>query len=201
MGFRFIPPQLKLAMVFTNMARKHGPTILHANNPDLLTKDLGNAMREQKNVLSDPRKGAIMTAYDVLPIILEVKILSLAVAGKLEIDTKGKSTIAILDEIVQKSEERNGGKYAKDIKDTLEWTRALFANPEIQDVLKMEMTAIETPGNLRGLTKFFTSLASRSQDELTRVQEFLKRAKDVQTTPPQTQPPAADKKPEPPKPQ
>ncbi|MBI1215585.1 MAG: hypothetical protein GC185_07190 [Alphaproteobacteria bacterium] len=211
MGFRFIPPQLKLAMVFTNMARKHGPTILHSNNPDLLTKDLGNAMREQKNVLSDPRKGAIMTAYDVLPVILEVKILSLAVAGKLGISTKGKSTIALLDEIVAKSEERNGGKYARDIKDTLEWTRALFANPEIQDVLQMEMTPIEAPGaSLRGITKFFTSLAGRSQDELTRVQEFLKRAKEQGSIIPpaqQPQPPVIGdtqpeaKKPEPKKPQ
>lgn len=195
---------MKLAMIFANMARKHGPTILHSNNPDLLTKDLGNAMRAQKDILSDPRKGAIMTSYDVLPVILEVKILSLAVAGKLGIETKGKPTIAILDEIVQKAEERNGGKYAQDIKATLEWTRKLFANPEIQDVLKMEMTPIEKPDSLRGITKFFTQLASRSQDELTRVQEFLKRAKDLQEPPQQTQPPAvdkpADKKPEPPKP-
>ncbi|HYD17097.1 MAG TPA: hypothetical protein VEF76_01295 [Patescibacteria group bacterium] len=179
-----IPPQFKLAFIFAKMARDHGPKLLHSNNPDLLTKDLGDAMRRQKAVLSDPGKGAIMTAYDVLPLILEVKILSLAVASKLEIDTKGKPMINVLEEIVAKSEARNDGKFAAGIKETLGWTRALFADPDIQDVLAMPMTEIESPDlTLRGVGKFFTSLAGRSQDELVRVQEFLKHAKDVQEPP------------------
>ncbi|MDI1228933.1 MAG: hypothetical protein PSY14_14730 [bacterium] len=192
-----IPPQFKLAFIFAKMARDHGPKLLHSNNPDLLTKDLGDALRRQKDILSDPGKGAIMTAYDVLPIILEVKILTLAVASKLEIDTKGKPMISVLEEIIAKSEERNDGKFAKDIKGTLSWTRALFADPDIQDVLQMPMTEIQSPDlSLRGVGKFFTSLAGRSQDELVRVQEFLKRAKDVQEPPaaPATPAPAAEEK-------
>lgn len=199
----FLPPQMKLAMIFAKMAQQHGGKILHSNNPDLLTKDLSNAMRQQKAILSDPAKGAIMTSYDVLPVILEVKILSVAVAHKLDIDTKGKSTIAVLEEIVQKSEERNGGKYAAGIKETLDWTRKLFSHPEIQDVLAMEMTEIERPQSLKGVFKFFGQLTGRSQDELVRLNEFLKRAKELQDTPDQ-KPQAAqkpdDKKPEPPKP-
>lgn len=213
MGFRFLPPQIKLALVFAQVAKDYGPILMHSNNVDLLTKDLGNAMKKQKDILSDPKKGMVMTSYNVAPAILEVKILSLWVANKLDIDTKGKSTIAILDEIVQKSEERNGSKYAKDIKDTLEWTRVLFANPEIQDILKMEVTEIEKPTvSMRGLTKFFSQLAGRSQDELTRLNEFLKRAKEVQdkqdATPPaqpkaeepKAEPQAKEQKPQPPKP-
>jgi hypothetical protein len=212
----FLPPQIKLALVFAQVAKNYGPILLHSNNADLLTKDLGNAMKKQKDILSDPKKGMIMTSYDVLPVIMEVKILSSWVASKLEIDTKGKSTIAILDEIVQKSDERNSGKYTKEIKDSLEWTRKLFSNPEIQDVLKMEMTEIEKPSgvSVKSLTKFFSQLTSRSQDELTRLNEFLKRAKEVQekqnTTPPapkaepqvkEATPPAAEPpKPQPPKP-
>lgn len=190
-----IPPNLKLAFIFAKMARDHGPKLLHSNNPDLLTKDLGDALRRQKDVLSDPAKGAIMTAYDVLPIILEVKVLTLAVASKLEIDTKGKPMINVLEEIIAKSEERNDGKFAKDIKGTLGWTRALFADPDIQDVLNMPMTEIQSPDlSLRGVGKFFTSLAGRSQDELVRVQEFLKRAKDVQEPPVAPAAPAAEEK-------
>jgi len=181
----FLPPQVKLLLIFSRVAKDYGPIVMHSNNADLLTKDLGNAMKKQKDILSDPKKGMIMTSYDVLPVILEVKLLSLWVASKLEVDTKGKSTIAILDEVVAKAEERNSGKYAKDIKDTLEWTRTLFANPEIQDVLKMEMTGIETPSaNLKSITKFFSQLTSRSQDELTRLNEFLKRAKEASQEPP-----------------
>lgn len=189
-------PQFKLALVFAKLARQHGPKILHANNLDLLTRDLGLALKEQKDVLSDPRRGMFMTAYDVLPVIVEVKLLTVAVAKKLEIDTKGKPDIAVIEEILQKSQERNNGKYTRDIRDTLEWTRQLFANPEIQDVLKMEMTEIEKPQGLRGVTKFITQLASRSQDELTRVSEFLKRAKEGFPDT-KAEPKAEDKKPEP----
>jgi len=196
-GFNKMFPQIKLALVFAKLAKDHGPKVLHSNNVDLLTKDLSNALIEQKNILSSPRKGAIMTAYEVLPVIAEVKILSVTVARKLDIDTKGKADIQILEEIIAKSEERNNGKYAQGIKDTLEWTRALFAHPEIQDVLKMEMTEIETPGSIKDVTKFIRQLAGRSQDELTRINEFLKHAKDFQA-PPKAEPKAQDK-PQPPK--
>lgn len=183
-------PQIKLAIIFAKLAQNHGSKVLHSNNVDLLTKDLSNALVEQKNILSSPRKGAFMTAYEVLPVIAEVKILSVAVARKLEIETKGKSDIQILEEIIQKSEERNGGKYSHGIKDTLEWTRALFAHPEMQDILKMEMTPIEKPTNLKDVTKFITQMANRSQDELTRINEFLKQAKEIQVPPKAAEPKA-----------
>ncbi len=177
----FLPPQAKLALVFAKMARDHGPKILHSNNPHLLAQDLSNAMTTQKDILSDPKKGMVMTSYDVLPVILEVKILSLAVAKKLGIDTKGKPMINIMEEIIAVEEAAGKGKYVQGIKDSLEWTRKLFANPEIQDVLKMEMTEIESPSiSVKGVTRFFMQLAGRSQDELTRLNEFLKRAKEVQ---------------------
>ena len=68
----------------------------------------------------------------------------------------------------------------------------------------MPMTEIQSPDlSLRGVGKFFTSLAGRSQDELVRVQEFLKRAKDVQEPPVAPATPAApaaeEKKPAKPK--
>ena len=195
-------PQIKLAILFGKLARDHGPKVLHSNNVDLLTKDLSNALVEQKNILSSPRKGAFLTAYEVLPVIAEVKILSVAVAKKLEIETKGKSDIQILEEIIQKSEERNDGKYAKGIKDTLEWTRALFSHPEMQDILKMEMTQIETPNSLKDVTRFIRQMANRSQDELTRINEFLRHAKEIEVPPkaepkaePQAKPNATPKKP------
>src|SRR5690606_7171389 len=131
------------------LAKKHGNKVLHANNADLLTKDLALALQEQKNILSNPRKGSVMTAYDVLPVMLEVKVLSVAVAKHLEIETKRRPMIQILDDIVAKSDERDNGNYAAGIKDTLEWTRALFAHPEVQDIMQMEMTEIRTPKGFR----------------------------------------------------
>ncbi len=194
-------PNPKLLLIFAKIAREHGPKLMHANNVDLLTRDLSNALIDQKMTLSDPRKGTFMTAYDVLPVIIEVKILAMAVAKKLDIETKNKPMISILEEILEKSEERNNGKYTKGIKDTLEWTRALFTHPEIQDVLKMEMTEIESPKSLKDVFKFFSQLAGRSQDEMTRVTEFLKKAKDVQQGPSDTEKKAVPKtKKEPPAP-
>lgn len=208
-----IPPQLKIAFMVAKFGRDWGPIIAHYNKPELLTKDLGDAMRDQKRALADPGKGVIMTAADVFPIIVKVKVLSTVVANKLGIDHKSKSAIETLEEIVRVSEENGNGQFSKGIKDTLGWTRALFADPDIQAVLKMPMTEIESPNlSVQGLGKFVMSLAGRGQDEFIRVQEFLKAAKEIREVPP-TEPtaptasPAAEdttkpapKKPEPPKP-
>lgn len=169
---------IKLAFIFAKIAKDHGQKILHSNNIDLLTQDLSNALQKQKDILSDSKKSTLATAYDVLPAIIEVKILSLTVARKLGIDTKGRPVTDVLQDIAQAADARGSAKSAQGIKDTLDWTRALFANPEIQDVLKMEMPEIEKPSGPKDLTKFFVQLTSRSQGEFVRVQEFLKRAKN-----------------------
>lgn len=172
-------PQIKLAVMFAKLAKDHGHKVLHANNPDLLTRDLGDALKKQKQALSDPNKGAFFTAYDVLPLIAEVKILTFVTAQKLGVSYMGRSDIEVLEDIIKASEARNGGKYAKDIKETLEWTRKLFSHPEIQDVLAMEMTEISIPKNPKDVVKFFGQIAGRSQDELTRLTEFLRKAKST----------------------
>lgn len=172
-------PQIKLAVMFAKLAKDHGHKVLHANNPDLLTRDLGDALKKQKQALSDPNKGAFFTAYDVLPLIAEVKILTFVTAQKLGVSYMGRSDIEVLEDIIKASEARNGGKYSKDIKETLEWTRKLFSHPEIQDVLAMEMTEISIPKNPKDVVKFFGQIAGRSQDELTRLTEFLRKAKST----------------------
>lgn len=171
-------PQFKLALVFAKMAKDHGHKVLHINNVELLTKDLGNALKEQKHILQSPNKGAAMTAYDLLPVIAEVKLLTLAVSSKLGIDTKGKSAIAILEEIVVQTEDR-GSKSAKDIKSTLEWTRAFFAHPEIQEILKADLVEIEKPKSWREIGKTASQTTQRIGQELSRLTDFLKKAKEI----------------------
>jgi hypothetical protein len=186
-------PQLKLALLFATFAKNHGSKVMHANNVDLLTADLGNALQKQKDILADRDKGVIMTAYDVLPVILEVKLLTTVVAKKLDIETKDKSSIAILEEIIQKSEERGEGERAEKIKSTLEWTRDLFEQPEIKKVLEMDMTEIEKPDSIKGVGRFFKQVGGRGMDEFNRVQEFLKRTKDASKE--DKSPPASKKSP------
>ena len=170
-------PQIKPAVMFAKLAKAHGHKVLHANNPDLLTRDLGDALKKQKQALSDPNKGAFFTAYDVLPLIAEVKILTFVTANKLGVPYMGRTDIEVLEDIIKASEARSGGKYSKDIKETLEWTRKLFSHPEIQDVLAMEMTEVSLPKNPKDVVKFFGQIVGRSQDELTRLTEFLRKAK------------------------
>jgi hypothetical protein len=187
-------PQFKLAMLLAKIGRKHMGKMLHANNPNLLTRDLGRALRNQKEILSDPSRGLIMTAYEVLEPILEVKALTVVVAKHLGIETKGKPDIAIMQEIIDKDDARNGGKYSQDIKDTLEWTRALFSHPEIQDVLKAEVTKIEKPDGMKDMLGFMGQIVSRFSDEAGRVNAFLQHAKTIRVEPNEL------KQPEPPKP-
>ena len=174
-------PQLKLAVLFAKLAKNHGHKVLHVNNPDLLTRDLGDALKQQKQVLSDPKKGALFTAYDILPLIAEVKILTVVTAHKLDVPYLGRPDIEVLEGIIAAADARNGGKYAADIKATLEWTRKLFSHPEIQDVLSMPMTEIKIPKSPRDVIRFFGQIVGRSQDELTRLTEFLRKAKAADT--------------------
>lgn len=215
-----IPPQLKIAFTVAGVLRDYGPILLHLNKPELLTRDLSDAMRKQKQVLSDPGKGVILTASEVLPVIVKVKVLSTLVANRLDIDTKGKPAIDILEEIVAKSEANGHGQFSKGIKDTLGWTRALFNDPDIQAVLKMPVTELESPNlTVSGVSRFVMSLGTRTQDEFIRAQEFLKAAREIkepESQKPAVTPPANDataqpasedkapeakkKKPQPPKP-
>lgn len=191
-------PQIKLALLFTKLAKEHGHKILHANNPDLLTRDLGLALKKQKEILSDRRKSTIITAYDVLPLIVEVKVLTAVTAAKLDVPTKGKTAIETLEGIIAAADARNGGKYAKEVKESLEWTRALFAHPEIRDILDAEMTEIALPKNPKEVLKFFSQIAGRSQDEIARLNDFLRHAKAVgeDLTPPPPAKPARKRKPD-----
>jgi len=204
-----------MAFLVANILRDYGPILVHLNKPELLTRDLSDAMRAQKQALSDPGKGVIMTASEVFPIILKVKVLSTLVGNKLGVDNS-LAPIEKLEEIVRVSEAKGNAQFSQGIKDTLGWTRALFADPDIQAVLKMPMTELEAPDlTVKGVTKSLMSVVGRAQDEFIRVQEFLKAAKVIKepeapkpATSPEapkadasTQPAAEDKKkPEPPKP-
>ncbi|MCE9506749.1 MAG: hypothetical protein K8R48_00320 [Alphaproteobacteria bacterium] len=186
-------PNFKLALIFANLAKKHGGKILHGGDIDLLTKDLGDALRRQKKIILDPDLSALETSYEALPIIAEVKILTMAVSKKLDIDSSGKSTSAVLEEIIQKTEARNS-KAAAEIKNTLEWTRDFFSQPEIQEILKADLIEIEKPRGLTdflGMGKSLQQGAQRIGQEFSRLQEFLKKAKEqpAQKEPPKSKGP------------
>lgn len=183
-----MPPNFKLALIFAKLAKQHSGTVLHGGNADLLTKDLGDALRRQKKIILDPDMGVLETAYEALPVIAEVKILTFAVSKKLDIETKGKPAITILEEIVQKTEERSS-QSAKEIKAALEWTREFFSQPEIQEILKAEFVEIEAPASwkdFKGMGKSAKQGTQRLAQEFSRLHDFLKTAK---------KPPAQDNSP------
>ncbi|MBI3441011.1 MAG: metallophosphoesterase [Proteobacteria bacterium] len=146
-----MPPYFKLSKIFLKLAREHGSKVLHGGNTPLLTKDLGDALRRQKKIIEDPDMGVLETTYEALPVIAEVKVLTMAVAKKLDIATKGQSAIGILEEIVQKTEAAGDSKSAQEIKNTLEWTQDFFSKPEIQQILQADLIEIEAPiGDIHG---------------------------------------------------
>jgi len=174
-----MPSYFKLAIIFKKLAR-HSGTVLHSGNIEMLTKDLGDALRRQKKIIQDPDMGVLETAYEALPVIAEVKVLTIAVAKKLGLDTNGKSTIGVLEDIVRKTEERNSPA-AGEIKNTLEWTRDFFSKPEIQEILKVDLVAIETPASwkdFKGIGKSALQGTQRLTQELSRLHDFLQKAKE-----------------------
>lgn len=175
-------PALRLAILLTKLANEHGSKLLHVGKVDLLTEDLGRALKKQQHALTDPGNGAWLTAYEVLPIVLEVKLLTTAVASRLNISTKGKKDIDVLEEIIAAHKAKGTLDAAKDVTETLEWTRKLFAVPEIQAILAMEMTEIERPKSITHMGRFFKQVAGRSRDEVLRLQQFLERTKKVDLT-------------------
>jgi hypothetical protein len=190
-------PNFKLAMVIAKLANSYSHEVLHVTNVDLLTKDLGDALRRQKKIITDPDMGTIETATEVLPVIAEVKLLTMAVSKKLDIDTKGKSVDAVLSEIIEKTEARDSDA-AKEIKVTLDWTRSFFSHPEIQEILKADLIPVDRPESLtdlKGMGKGALQQAMRVAQSFSKLHDFLKKAKTLPEIKPE--PPKPERKPRP----
>jgi hypothetical protein len=169
-------PQWKLLLVFANAARKHGNKVMHINNIDLLTKDLGKALKEQRIILEDPDAGTLETMYELISTIAEVKVLMMAVSKKLGIDTSGKTPATILQDIITTTEARNSAA-AQDIKDTLDWTIKFFARDDVKALLEEDNIQIERPKNIKGVGKMFKQITGKVSQESKRLHGFLKIAK------------------------
>ena len=137
-------PQLKLLLIFASAARKHGHKVMHINNVELLTRDLGKALKEQREVLEDPDAGTLETMYELVGTIAEVKVLMMAVSKKLDIDTSGKPPAVILQDIITETKKRDSNSTAaQDISDTLDWTIKFFSREDVKALLSEELAAIE----------------------------------------------------------
>lgn len=175
-------PNMKLVTTLIKLSRMHGQKIAHADDVDALTRDLGEALRRQKYIIQS--QGALDIATDPVTfasVFIEIQLLRKAVASKLEIDTGGKPASAVLEEIVRKTEERNSTS-AKEIKNTLDWTRAFFSHPEVQALLQMDMISIEKPSGLtdiRGMKDTVFQSGMRLSQEFNRVQRFLQKAGEL----------------------
>lgn len=187
-----------LATMFVKAAQKHGKKVMHLGDAGLLTRDLGKALKEQHKILCRPDLGTIETVKDLLPQLAEVKVLTYAVTKKLDIDTAGKSPIAVFEEIIAKNEER-GSSAANDIKSSLGWMKAFFSHPEVQDLLKEESVRIDRPKSIKEALTTVFQVTAKVDQEVTRLHNFLKVAKSADFDVPPTASKPEDKK-EPPKP-
>lgn len=168
----------KLGLTFAKAVSKHRKKILHVGDVELLVRDLGQALNDQHHTLINPRNSTIETAYDILPQMAEVRVLTGVVRKHLDIDPK-KDHVDALKEIVEKMEAQ-GSDAADDIKDNLKWLDEFYSTDEAKELMTMEVTEVETPKSLldyKGALKTVTQAAGRAFDETVKAHKFMTLAK------------------------
>ncbi|MBL1147659.1 MAG: hypothetical protein HND56_12445 [Pseudomonadota bacterium] len=168
----------KLGITFAKAVSKHRKKILHVGDVELLVRDLGQALNDQHHTLINPRNSTIETAYEILPQMAEVRVLTGVVRKHLNIDPK-KDQVEAMKEIVEKME-AEGSDAADDIKDNLKWLDEFYSSDEAKELMSMEVTEVETPGGLldyKGAFKTVKQAASRAFDETMKAHKFMSLAK------------------------
>lgn len=168
----------KLGITFAKAVSKHRKKILHVGDVELLVRDLGQALNDQHHTLINPRNSTIETAYEILPQMAEVRVLTGVVRKHLDIDPK-KDHVEALKEVVEKMEAQ-GSDAADDIKDNLKWLDEFYSSDEAKELMTMEVTEVETPKGLldyKGALKTVTQAASRAFDETMKAHKFMSLAK------------------------
>jgi len=182
-------PKITLLYALAKAMKEHAPKVMHVNNINLLTEDLGQALKKQKAALEDPDAGTFETLYDMIGAVAETRVLMHAVAYKLDIDTAGRKPATILQDIIDKTEERNSPA-AKEIIETMEWSQKFFSRPEIAELFADETVEIPMPKDLKSLGDTFKSVGKRAGQEASRIHRFLKVAKGTANKPETKEPEA-----------
>lgn len=172
----------KLGLTFVKAVSKHRKKILHIADAELLVRDLGHALNEQHQTLTNPRNSTIETAYEIVPQIAEVRVLTNVIAKHLNIDTKDKDHSDILKEIVDQMEAKDSDA-AEDIKQNLKWLDEFYSSDEAKELMEMDVTEIETPSGVldyKGAFKAVTQTASRAFEETQKAHKFMSLAKKFQ---------------------
>ena len=186
----------KLIASASYFARKYGKQVLHLNDENECAKFLGEALRDQRDLIEDKNSGTFMTLYDSLERLLEIKVLMTWTAKKMGIETKGKPPVALLSEIATYCD-TECGTYNKDIKDTLSWAQDFFARPDVAEVFEEADIYVALPENPLHFPKTILALGMRIKQEGTRLHRVLKVAKaeqdkkqdsDNDNTPPKDEP-------------
>ncbi len=177
---------VKLAMVFGKSVLKHRKKLLHVSDVELLVHDLGAALDEQKNMLTNPRNSTIETAMDILPQIAEVRVLTNVITKHLDIDTKDKDEMDILKEIVEKMEERESDA-SFDIKRNLSWMEEFYSLDAVKELMEEEVLAteakIEMPSSVfdfQGAKKMVAASVSKVVDKTQHYHKYMELAKQFE---------------------
>lgn len=172
----------KLGLTFVKAVSKHRKKILHIADAELLVRDLGHALNEQHQTLTNPRNSTIETAYEIVPQIAEVRVLTNVIAKHLNIDTKDKDHGDILKEIVDQMEAKDSDA-GEDIKQNLKWLDEFYSSDEAKELMQMDVTEIKSPTGVldyKGAFKAVTQTASRAFEETQKAHKFMSLAKKFQ---------------------
>ncbi len=169
----------KLGVTFAKSVMKHRKKFLHITDVELLVRDLGDALNEQRNMLTNPRNSTIETAFELLPQIAEVKVLTAVITKQLDIDAKNKDHMDILKEIVQKMEDIDCDA-CFDIKENLSWLDEFYSMAEVKELMSKDMSEIETPSSVfdvGGMGKMLTTGITKAFDKTQQYHKYMQLAK------------------------
>lgn len=170
---------IKLVMAFTYFAKKYGSKLLSLNNPEACAGFLGAALRDQRKIIEDDDSGTLITLYDSLERLLEIKVLMHWTAAKMKIPTKGQAPAVIMSQIAEKCHVDNE-KASQDIKETLKWAQTFFSRPDVQEIFSEADIEVIIPKNPLHFHKTIISLGMRIQQEAERLHKVLSVAKDAE---------------------
>ena len=169
----------KLGITFGKAVLKHREKILHITDVELLVRDLGSALDEQKNMLTNPRNSTIETAFELLPQIAEVRVLTNVIAAQLKLETKDKDHLDVLKDIVEEMAKVDSNS-AFDIKNNLSWMEEFYSIPEVNDLMSNDIGEIEVPSSIfdiKGAGKMLSDGISKAFDKTQQYHKYMQLAK------------------------
>tara|TARA_B100000686_G_C16792124_1_gene979449 strand:+ start:549 stop:1130 length:582 start_codon:yes stop_codon:yes gene_type:complete len=159
------------------LLEKHGGKIAHLNKAPVTAKALGESLKELREQWEDKSSQPLITMYNSIEVLVEIKFFMARTNKNLELDTSGMTTFQNLQAIVEAMEDKGRNDAVRDIRDTLDWSRAFFAREDVQNILDKTSLDTSLPKNLMDVPRFGKNLLLEITGEAKRIYDLVNAAK------------------------